>query len=133
MSFAKFYILVSALIGLLQIVDGIFYVLHSGEPQLFNHLFSLLETGWVLVSIAAIIVFLNIKLPLTLPISYAAYNFSGWTYGVILCIQLIMERKEGPVPVPIWAYWMGVVFGAYFCLYSFFNWRKLNGGTLKKP
>ena len=59
MNFAKFYILASALIGLLQIVDGIFYVLHGGEPQLFNHLFSFLETGWVLVSIAALIVFLK--------------------------------------------------------------------------
>ncbi len=132
MKFARLYILGSSIIGLLQIIDGIFYVVH-GEPQLFNHLFSLLETAWVLVSVAAIIVFLNIKLPLTLPIAYAAYNFTGWTFGVILCVQMIMERKDGPVPLPSWAFWTGILFGLYFCLHSLLTWRRLQDGQLRKP
>jgi len=111
MSYFKFYFYFSAIIGALQVIDGIVLV-SSSNIGAINLIFSLLEMLWVLFSVVAIF---KVQIMKYVPISYVAYNVLGWVYGVYLA-----ANSESPetLSVPTWFAIFGLCFGVYFIISS---------------
>lgn len=111
MTYFKFYFFVSAVVGVLQIIDGIVLVSSSNVGSI-SLIFSLFEMLWVAFSVVATF---KVKVMKYVPISYVVYNFSGWVYGAYLAAN---SSSPEMISVPMWFAIFGLCFGAYFLISS---------------
>jgi len=117
LTYFRFYFFISAIIGALEVIDGIIAISTSSIGTI-NIFISLLEMFWVSFSIFAII---NLKKSKNVPISYVSYNVFGWAYGIYLAIE---SQSKAPAMLPLWFSIFGLCFGIYFCLSSAFSLRQ---------
>ena len=99
MLYHKLYFLVSIVIGVFQIIDGVLLVSLSDIGS-FSLVFSISGMLWVIFSIVAIF---KVKYSRHVPITYTAYNVFGWAYGVYLAMnsQMVPHGDVGNPPPPV--------------------------------
>ncbi len=124
MKLIKTYLLLASLIGFLQILDGIILYSQSGKAIFFNHIVSMVEAIWILISIISIALFRRNKLSVLSPVSLIVYEVLGWCAGAVIVLKAANQNISLEVlPIPLWAAVAGIIFGAYYivvnaCLYK---------------
>lgn len=126
MRYAKFYIIAAIILGLFQIIDGLFLLLRDGHLNKFNWIISSIELIWLLLSIIAIIIFTKNRISLLSPISYLLY----YTLCIIISIGIAMSmfnQNQGVTvsDVPTWIYSIGILFGVFYFYSNYKLFKKL--------
>lgn len=131
--FLNLYFVGSCLLGGMEIVDALVLIKSGGTFGTESTLFAIGEAFWVLVSCAAVIISIAVKVNPTIPISFVTYVIIGWSLTIFFAIfgggKFLPVNAAGEHVLPIWAYYFGLGFGTYFMVANAITLARL----AKKP
>lgn len=126
MKYIKLYIVSSMILGITQIIDGVILILNKGYLDLFNLVILGIENIWILLTIAALIMFVKNKISVISPVSYMFY------YAVAMAYAFTVPMTDNSLSpeiysIPIWLCAFEIVFGVIFSIINYKHLRYHHG------
>lgn len=111
----NYFILISILVGITQIIDGVLLYKSDGEAETISTYLSFFELVWAVNCI--IQVYGDLSQYYYSPTIFTAYYVFHFTYGFLFMKKEIMESEKA-IKIPKWSIYLGLGFGIFYTIYN---------------